>query len=60
VAAVVNPYTEIADELVARLRSALAPLAHLTDDDIINRSDLSPPEAQLIIATRRTVEEYDR
>ena len=52
-------FDAIADDLVAELREALAPFAHLSDAEIMARPGLTPPEARLVINTRRAVERYD-
>jgi hypothetical protein len=53
-------FDDICRDLCAGLREALAPFAHQTDAEIMARPDLTPPEARLVVDTRRTVAEYDR
>jgi hypothetical protein len=55
-----NPYDRICSTLADGLREALAPFAHLTDAEIEARPDLTPPEAKLIIGTRRILASWER
>lgn len=49
---------EIADELVAKLRDALATFDGLSDAEVLRLESLKAHEARFIIRTRQIVREY--
>jgi len=49
----------ICGDLLVDLREALAPFARQTDAEIMARPDLTPPEARLVVNTRRAVATYE-